>query len=299
MRDISTITPAKMASLWYSVRWVRGLVLMLIPVGVIDAAYTVVMAFQYGPEIEINPITRWFLASGLWPLWAIINVMGYTFFCMLAGSYYLHTRNHPSGPDTFWLSLIISLRITMTAYNVTFFYIPIVVTVYLPFWVGLFAFCSSLYITNSLFKRQQDLSWRDATSYVNSRLDNRYDEKLIRIATTGITQNDDIGGKSPNSNSESNDSSFQEMGSMKKRFWIIRLAYFSGFLLSLVGMAVFLNIVAILGNFTLWRNEYVAFNPFTGSLFMGSFVVILFFIGLSMYFLFKGFSIMSEEELPV
>ncbi len=299
MREISTISPVKMATDWWSVRWVRGLVIMLIPVGMVDSVYTIVMALEYGPEIEFNPITRWFLANSLWPLWAIINIMGYTFFCMLAGSYYLHTRNHPSGPDTFWLSLIISLRIGMTAYNVTFFYIPIVVTVYPPFWVGFLAFCGSLYLTNNLFRRKQDLSWRGATSFVSSRLDSWYDSKLIRDAKTGLTQNEDLSSERPKPMSESDTSNFQETRSKKNRIWIKRLAYFAGFPLSILGMVVTLNIFAVLANFESWQREFTVINALTGPVFMASFIAILFFIGLSMYFVFKAVTIMSVDEFPV
>lgn len=299
MREMSTISPTGMASLWWSVRWVRGLVLMLMPVGVVDTIYTVLMAIEYGPEIEFNPITRWFLAVGLWPIWAIINIGGYTFFCMLAGSYYLHTRNHPSGPDTFWLSLIISLRIAMTAYNVTFFYLPIVITVYPPLWIGLFAFCSSLYLTSRLFRRQQDLNWRDATLFISSRLESRYDAQLIRDAGGGASRNNDISSKNPTPRIESVPPDFQEQESMKPTFWIKRLAYFTGFILSFVGMAVSINIVAVLFDFARWQYDVPEFTPYTGPIFMGSFVIILFFIGLSIYFLFKAFSIVPEGELKV
>ena len=288
-----------MTTLWWSVRWVRGLVFMLIPVGVVDAVFTVAMALEYGPEIEFNPVTRWFLAGGLWPLWATINIMGFTFFSMLAGSYYLHTRNHPSGPDTFWLSLIISLRIAMTGYNVTFFYIPVVVTVYPPFWVGLFAFCGSLYLTNSLFRRQQDLSWRGATIFVSSRVENRYDAKLIKDAMAGITQEVDIDSEATKPGPESDSSGFQEVESMKKHIWIKRLAYFAGFLLSFVGMAIVLDIIAVLSSFSRWQYDAFVLNSFTGPIFLWSFVSILFFVGLSMYFLFKVFSIMQEDEFPI
>lgn len=299
MREINTISPTKMISLWWTVRWVRSLVFMLIPIGIVDTVFTIGMSIEYGPEIEFNPITRWFFLVGLWPIWAIINTLTYTFFCMLAGSYYLHTRNHPSGPDTFWLSLIISLRIAMTAFNVTFFYIPFVVSVYPPFWVGLFAFSGSLYLTNNLFKRQRDLTWSGAKSLVTSRLDNRYDAKLIKEAKAGMTQNDDIESKNIKNRSESEISGFQEVGSVKRHFWIKRLAYFAGFLLSFVGMAVSINIIAILGDFTRWQSDLPTFNPYTGAIFMTSFVVILFFIGVSMLFLFKSFTILPEDEFPV
>ncbi|MFW9793627.1 MAG: hypothetical protein ACFFEE_04965, partial [Candidatus Thorarchaeota archaeon] len=294
-----TISPVKMATDWWSVRWVRGLVIMLIPVGVVDSVYTISMALEFGPEIEFNPITRWFLANSLWPLWAIINIMGYTFFCMLAGSYYLHTRNHPSGPDTFWLSLIISLRIGMTAYNVTFFYIPIVVTVYPPFWVGFFSFCGSLYLTNNLFRRRQDLSWREATSFATSRLDNWYDAKLIRDAKIESIQNEDLSSERPKPMSDSDTSSFLEPRPEKRRIWIKRFAYFAGLPLSIFGMVVTLNIVAVLSNFESWQNEYSVLNSLTGPIFMASFIVILFFVGLSMYFVFKAFTIIQEDEFPV
>jgi len=299
MREMNTISPNRMVSLWWSVRWVKGLVLMLIPVGVVDAVYTVEMATQYGPEIEFNPITRWFLANGLWHIWAIINILGYTFFCMLAGSYYLHTRNHPSGPDTFWLSLLISLRIGMTAYNVTFFYIPVIVTVFPPFWAGLFAFCGSLYLMHNLFRRQQDLSWQSTKYFFTSRIDNRYDARLIRAAGGGISQHDDTAGISHKSQLQSVSLNIKEKRTLRNTFWIKRVAYFAGFLLSFVAMSVSINIIAIVSDFSRWQYELPNFNTYTGQIFMGSFIVILFFIGLSMFFLFRAFSYLEEEELPI
>ena len=299
MREINTISPTEMLTLWRTVGWVRNLVFMLIPIGVVDSIFTILMAFEYGPEIEFNPITRWFFIIGLWPLWAIINILAYTFFCMLAGSYYLHTRNHPSGPDTLWLSLIISLRITMVAFNVTYFYIPFVVSVYPPFWVGLFVFIGSLYLTNNLFKRQRDLTWRDAKSIITSRLDNRYDAKLIMTATSGITQNDYTESERIETRSESNISGSQEHRPMSRLIWIKRFTYFLGFILSFVAMAVCINIAAELSDYSRWQNDLPTFNPYTGAIFMESFIIIIVFIGLSMYFLLKAFTIFSEDEFPV
>jgi len=299
MREINTISPTKMVSLWWTVGWVRNLVLMLIPIGVVDSIFTILMAFEYGPEIEFNPITRWFFIVGLWPLWAIINILAYTFFCMLAGSYYLHTRNHTSGPDTLWLSLIISLRIAMVAFNVTYFYVPFVVSVYPPFWIGSFVFIASLYLTNNLFKRQRDLTWKDAKSIITSRLGNRYDAKLIMTATGGITQNEDTEIERIETLSESKISGSQEGRSMSRPIWIKRFTYFLGFILSFVGMAVCINIVAVLSDYSRWQYDIPTFNPFTGAIFMESFVIIIIFIGLSMYFLLKAFTIYSEDEFPV
>ena len=187
----------------------------------------------------------------------------------------------------------------MVAYNVTFFYIPMVLTVQPPLWVGLFAFCGSLYLTNSLFRRQQDLSWRIATGFVSSRLDDRYDARLIRSATAGVVQINNIEDRTQNHGSILETVSFQEVEPMKIRIWLVRGAYFAGFLLSFVGMSISLNIIATLSDFTRWRWELPVFNQFTGPIFMGSFIVILFFIGLSMFFLFRAFTTMQEGEFPV
>ncbi|RLI55334.1 MAG: hypothetical protein DRO87_09105, partial [Candidatus Thorarchaeota archaeon] len=115
VKNLSTITARELLIGWWAERWVRGIVLTLIPIGIGDSIYTVAMATEYGVEIEFNPITRELLNLGLWLPWAVLNVLGFTFFCMMAGSYYLHTRWRPGGPDTFVFSFIIALRVAMAA----------------------------------------------------------------------------------------------------------------------------------------------------------------------------------------
>ena len=57
----------------------RGFVIILIPVSIIDAFFTLQGVMIYGPEAEMNPIGRFLLGLGYWPLWVALNVVGFTF----------------------------------------------------------------------------------------------------------------------------------------------------------------------------------------------------------------------------
>ncbi|MFW9808486.1 MAG: hypothetical protein ACFFE6_03805 [Candidatus Thorarchaeota archaeon] len=299
MKNLSTITPHELFTEWWIERWVRALVLMLIPIGVIDTVYTLAMTQLYGFEVEFNPLTRELLAAGFWFPWSLINILGFTFFCMMAGSYYLHTRWRPSGPDTFYLSLVIALRVAMAAYNVTFYYLPFVGgMVYPPFWTGGFSFLFTLYLMNKLLKRRHDISWSQTKYFFKSRLENRRDAKLIsssgikkRITTSTRTWNTDLKHEIKTSKSKTKQPWY-------KNAWFKRVAYLFGSGFSFVLMGIVIQIISDISGLAAWSESrpFFVLNDFTGPPIMASFVAIIFFMALSLAFIFKAFSTTQELE---
>jgi hypothetical protein len=85
-----------------------------------------------------------------------------------------------------------------------------------------------------------------------------------------------------------------------KNVWILRLIYIAGALLSLPMMGFTVGLVSDLTGLSTWsriHGPYFILNEQTGPGVMANFVVILFFIGLCMLFIFKAFS--TTEELPI
>jgi hypothetical protein len=149
---------------------VRFLVVLLFPVGIIDAAFTLATTWELGLEVEFNPIVRYLIAANLWLPWALLDIIGFALFSMLAGSYYLHTRNNPGGPDTTWITLIFALRVSMATYNVTYYYIPFVVAVYPPFWTSILVFALTYFGLGRVLNRRTDISQRGIIQYFRNRI---------------------------------------------------------------------------------------------------------------------------------
>jgi len=300
MKNLSTITINELFTGWWTERWVRGLVLMLIPIGIIDSVYTVAMTSIYGFEIEFNPITRELLAAGLWFPWAITNVLGFTFFCMMAGSYYLHTRSRPEGPDTFALSFVIALRVAMVGYNVTFYYIPWAGgMVYPPFWSAGISFVVTLYWMNKLLNRVYDISWAQTKHILRSRYDNYRDAKLI--TSTGIRKR--VTTSSRNWNRESKIDIKNEIPKTKrvwwKGTWLKRVVYISGAFVSILMIGLSIQVINEITGLSSYSEgvNYFVLNEVTGPPFMASFLAIIFFMGISLGLIFKAFSESEDADI--
>jgi hypothetical protein len=300
MKSLSTLTLRELFTGWWAVRWIRTLVLILIPIGIIDTLYTIGMTNIYGYEIEFNPVTRELLAAGYWLPWSFFNIMGFTIFCMMTGSYYLHTRSRLGGPDTFVFSLIIALRIAMVGYNVTFYYLPwIAGMVYPPFWTASFTFIFSLYLMNKLLNRQYDVSWFQTKYFFSSRFNNYRDAKLINSTGAGK----DVSTGMTNSNREANAELTKSLPIAKKTWrdgaWRKRVIYLSGALFSFVLMGFSIQIISDVTGLSRGSEIHGPFfilNEVTGPPVMASFLAIIVFISLSLLFIFKAFS--TTEEIP-
>ncbi|MCJ7817886.1 MAG: hypothetical protein MUP60_03455, partial [Candidatus Thorarchaeota archaeon] len=213
--------------------------------------------------------------------------------CMMAGSYYLHTRRRPGGPDTLALSFVIALRVAMVGYNVTFFYIPWAGgMVYPPFWAGGISFAVTLYWMNKLLNCQHDITWDQTKYFFRRRYDNYRDAKLI--TSTGVRKR--VTTSSRNWNRESKINIKRELPKVKrawwKSFWIRRIFYIASSFLSIVMIGLSIQVISeITGLSTFYGDtNYFVLNEFTGPPFMASFLAIIFFMGLSLGLIFKAFS---------
>ncbi len=287
MKYMDSITTQELVTHWWSRAWIRNLVFLLLPIGIIDVAYTLVATATYGIAVEFNPITRFFLSNNLWLPWSIMNIVGFALFCMLAGSYYLKTRDEPAGPNTMWLSLILALRIGLASYNITYFYIPFLVTVYPPLWVGLFTFTITFILMDKLLTRRDDITRRTIKSYFTVRLSNIHDRRLIRNASAGTKPVEPVK---------------QEIlkTTLQKSVWAKRAAYLTMAVLMIVAMAGSIEFIGVFSGLIAWSDRAVpfyVFTEFTSRWFLVTVVGIILFLSFSMYFIVKAFD--TPEELPM
>ncbi|MCK4568089.1 MAG: hypothetical protein KAU48_12360 [Candidatus Thorarchaeota archaeon] len=173
----STMTTYQMFTLWWDEKWVRTLVLLLTPVGIIDATYTVLLFNSLGSGAEFNPIVRIALESQLWGVWFFIDALSFFIFIMMAGSYYLHTRNSLVANRTGLVSGLVSLRVGLAAHNVIRFYAgaPAVLG-------GMFFTCLTFIIMVSLLDRTSDVTWQGLRQWWRHRTDRFHDYRLIKKA---------------------------------------------------------------------------------------------------------------------
>ena len=75
-----------MFTLWWEKPWVRNLVLLLTPVGIIDATFTVLLFNTIG-NFEYNPFVRAALQSEWWIVWFFVDALSFFLLIMMAGSY--------------------------------------------------------------------------------------------------------------------------------------------------------------------------------------------------------------------
>ncbi len=164
-----------MFTLWWEEKWVRTLVLILTPVGIIDATYTVLLFNVLGPSAEFNPIVRIALESQLWWVWFFIDAISFFIFIMMAGSYYLHTRNSLVANRTGLVSGLVSLRVGLAAHNVIRFYAGF------PAVLGGIIFTGiTVIIMVSLLDRTSDVTWQGIKQWWKHRTDRFHDYRLIK-----------------------------------------------------------------------------------------------------------------------
>ena len=262
----------------------------LIPIGIIDAAFTLAAVSIYGIEVEINPFVRIAFSSGNWLAWVVINIVAFSVFCMLTGSYYLYTRTKIGGPDTFWLSFIIALRVGMVMYNITFLYVPYLGgVVHPPFWSFLAGLIITFNLMNWLLNRRTDISIDRTKRYLRYRLDGMHDKRLLKTVKSNTSEEVRIMDKE----------ALREPLSQPIRSKFRRVLYVASSILSFVVMLVVLDLILRFSGWMGWISnygEYLVFKEEAALGFMISFGVILFFLGLSMALIFKAFD--SSDEIP-
>jgi hypothetical protein len=170
------MTSHQLFTLWWEERWVRSLVLLLTPVGIIDATFTVLLFNDLGYG-EFNPIVRAVLQTEFWPIWFLIDALSFFFFIMMAGSYYLYTRKSLVKNRTGLVSGLVGLRVGLAAHNVIRYFglFPGVLGGIL---IGLITFI----IMDSLLDRTSDVTWEGFKQWWTHRTDRFHDYRLTRKA---------------------------------------------------------------------------------------------------------------------
>ncbi|MHA2024836.1 MAG: hypothetical protein ACW98U_02950 [Candidatus Thorarchaeota archaeon] len=177
MTKFSSMTSHQMLTLWWGERWVRNLVLLLTPVGFIDATFTVLLFRAMGAEFEYNPLVRAALLSEWWFVWFLVDALSFFLFIMMAGSYYLHTRNSLVNNRTGLVSGLVSLRVGLAAHNVIRFY-GLFPGVLGGIMLGLITFV----IMDSLLDRTSDVSWEGFKQWWKHKTDRYHDNRLMKRA---------------------------------------------------------------------------------------------------------------------
>ncbi len=111
------MTIRDMFSLWWNTKWIRTFVILIAPIGLVDTIVTLILYHTQGAHYEYNPLVKIALSGGHEVLWSIINSVSFVLFAMIVGSYYLFARDHAINPHSKIFGGLISLRISIIAYN--------------------------------------------------------------------------------------------------------------------------------------------------------------------------------------
>ncbi|MFX1579239.1 MAG: hypothetical protein ACFFBJ_06290 [Promethearchaeota archaeon] len=286
LSDITRIPSRDLFTLWWTQRWVRFLVIALLPVSIIDSYYTIQLVRIFGAEAEVNPVGSYMLGIGQWWLWTLFNTIGFALFCMLSGSYYLSVRKYQDIPNTFLFSLILSLRVGMAAYNVTFYYLESIAAGYPPLWISILATGISFILLNRLFTLKHDLSWKRFKAQIQSRIDGLRDRRLIGTTKKSSEESTPVySGVTTESEPPEGIPRLSRRKVLAKRLgylglWVVTIA------------VVFLIMEVILNLSGLWEwydrpQGWVSLD----SWFLVFFLQIIIFVGVSVYFLYKAFDV--------
>jgi hypothetical protein len=183
-----------------------------------------------------------------------------------------------------WLSVIIALRGGLAAYNITYFYVPFIVTIYPPLWMFLFVFISVFMLMDKLLTRRDDVTWRGFRDFFAVRRSNIDDARLIRSAG---------GLEKPTEDQPKLKTTIQ------KSVWAKRSVYLMLSLLMIVALGWVIEFIGIVTGLVNWSEQhgwYFYFDVTAGRYFLVSMLGIIIVISFSMFFIMKAFEV--EEEMP-
>jgi len=286
---LSTMTSHQMFTLWWGERWVRNLVLLLTPIGLVDAIYTILLFRQIGAEFEYNPLVRAALLSEWWVVWFIIDALSFFLFIMMAGSYYLHTRHSLVNNRTGLVSGLVAIRVGLAAHNVVRFQGE-----FSALFAGFMFGVTTYIIMDSLLDRRNDVSWEGFKQWWKHITDRRHDDRLIRKAIRS-TQGDDtqldekiekeIGAEVSNTSDDS-----IQGGS----FWRKRAMYLLGAIALFIIMPYFLVFLGDITGVTSFTDIYgslIWWNELSAPAFLLGFVSICIFTASIMYLILRSFDV--------
>lgn len=286
-KTIDTMSVRELFSLWWQEKWVRYLVISLSPIGFIDAVYTLVLFNAHGADFEYNPIVRTALTSAWLPVWFIADVISFSLFAMIAGSYYLHTRSKIYGNKTGWLSFLVAVRVGAAVYNVLLFYNTFLFNaIFIPALGGVLTGVLVYIIVGGLLSRNDDVTWDGFKNYIRSKYDRVHDRLLTRGLKTYSEESEE-------EEKVTTVSEPHEEFKTPRSVWAKRVIY-----LVLAGSMFFaipflLQVVADVSGLSQWTEIYGSlwfFNELSGRGFMIGFLAVLIMLAVMMYLILKSFS---------
>ncbi len=284
------MTSHQMFTLWWQEPWVRNLVLILSPVGIIDATFTILLFVQIGAHFEGNPLVRAAIQSEWWGVWFFIDAVSFFLFIMMAGSYYLHTRRSLVDNRIGLVSGLVAIRVGLAAHNVIRFF-GIFPAVFGGLMMGLITFI----IVDSLLDRTSDVSWDGFKQWWRHKADRRHDEKLMKIAkkpkTGDETQLDEKIEREIDAVTTRVEGPVTSSG---QGVWRKRALYLLGAIALFIFMPYFLVFIADLTGVTAFRDIYgplVFWNQLSAPAFLIGFFTICFFTAFIMYLVLRSFEV--------
>ncbi len=289
-KAFSTMNGREAISLWWRERWVRIIVLLVAPWGIIDAVYTLLLWQRYGTHFEFNPIVRLALESDWHYVWAAVNAVSFFIFSMIVGSYYLHTRSKIYGTKVQWFVALIAVRIGFAVYNMLTYY------VYWSPYLGAVLITVVVFILLSrLFARTDDISRKEIMYTLRFRIMRLEDYLLKRGVKTPTTQVSSTEGDTIHSVDTSDRLTTTSVG-LRPR--LVSVGYIFAALIAFLLMPFVLIAVGDLTGTTGWSQVFgplVWWNVQSGTAFVISFFTVAFFVAVVVFLLLKAFTIQEEE----
>jgi hypothetical protein len=286
---LSTMTPHQMFTLWWREPWVRNLVLILSPLGIIDATFTVLLFNRLGNDFEVNPLVRFALQSEWWFIWFFIDAFSFFIFIMMAGSYYLHTRNSLINNRIGVVSGLVAIRMGLAMHNVIRFQgsFPAV-------FCGLITGLVSFIIVDSLLDRTSDVSWHGFKQWLKYRNDRRHDEKLMKKVSREKRGDEMQLEEKIEKEIDSVIAKSEEAPKSGQGIWRKRALYILGAIAVFLLMPYFLEFLANWTGVTAFTDIYgplVFWNQLSAPAFLLGFVSICIFTAVIMYLILKSFEV--------
>ncbi|MFW9907969.1 MAG: hypothetical protein ACFFEF_05285 [Candidatus Thorarchaeota archaeon] len=274
--SFSTMTVRQMMSLWWREKWVRGLVIALSPIGLVDAVFTILLFQVHGPEYEYNPLVRLALSSEWWFAWVLIDVFSFVIFAMIAGSYYLHTRSSIFGNHTGWFAALIAFRVGAVVYNILLYYLDL-----FPIFWGAISAILTYYYVSKLLSRNRDMSIRGFKRYWRAKYDRLHDKLLTR----GVQRKDN----------ELEIKAVQPIGPEydNRRIWMLRAGYLSMAIIVFASIPFMLTTIGILTGGIYWNELFGGsfyWNELSAQTFIVGFFTIIIFTAIIMFLILKAFT---------
>jgi hypothetical protein len=280
-----------MFSLWWHENWIRFLVIAMSPIGFIDAVYTILLYNQHGAEFEYNPIVREALGSIWWPVWFILDVLSFSLFAMIAGSYYLHTRSRIFGVRTGWFAGLIAVRVAAAVYNVLLFYNPFIFNaIFIPGMGGVIAGVLTYFFVGGLLSRTDDVSISGFKAYLRSKYDGLHD----RLLTRGLDNIEEYDEEEMEVEEPLETESSEDQYGRVNNLWLKRAGYLAFAAIVFVSVPYLLLLVVEVTGVGNWSDIYgplVFFNELSSRSFLLAFVSVLALLAVMMYFVLKSFSV--------